>query len=252
MKKIIITIAALLLLLAAFTGCGSSGEAIPDHVYTPPPPPPGGVLPPMVFVNDRLYLIDGSPWLPVPEPGDIWVYIGDIESVVPVSEHQVPTENFQGNHSAMWIAGIGARIYHSYNGPIPITIRHWDQSTYNGEIMGDSIIVVYGYQRHIFVTEEFRTEMSRMRNAVKRRSLQMDGAIHHHIVTISGGEFSTDGNVFLGEVESAVSIMELPSEDFQTNREDNVGMKIYRLPADAANDIVVFRNPNTTRWYFSR
>jgi len=236
MKKTIITIAVLLLSLIAITGCRNAGEAYldvesavdePESVI---PHAPGTWLP-SVFVNNTLYFSFEHRQHHVAEPGDTWVYIGEIQSVVPQSG--MPTENFQSNHGME-----GARIYHAYAGRIPITTCVWG-GVLEEEIAGDSIIVVYNGQRSMYISEEAREQAFHIMDSVQRNSLMVDDVVYVLMASAFGGRFSTDGNVFLGEVESVVSRFELPAENLQTNRETNIGARIYRLSSNAIDDIVI-------------
>lgn len=236
MKTTSITIAILLLLLVTITGCGNSDEiyldveSLVDESESIIPATPG-TWPPTVFVNNTLYFSFEHRQHYVAEPGDTWVYIGEIQSVVPQSG--MPTENFQSNHGMA-----GARIYHAYAGRIPITTCVWG-GVLDEEVTGDSIIVVYNGQRIMYISEEAHEQVFHIMNSVQRNSLMVDDVVYVLIASEFGGHFSADGNIFLGEVESAISRFELPVENLQTNREINVGAKIYRLPPEAIDDIVI-------------
>ena len=236
MRKTIIIGAVLVLLLMAMMGCGYLNEVNSDDASVM-----RWVHLPAVFVNNTYYQIFENRQPNIPELGERWVYLGDIQSTVPA--YKSPAENFQTNHGM-----IGARIYHAHDGRIPVTTSTWGDAL-DEEIIGDSIIVVYEGQRFLYISEEAHAEAVKIMDSVERQSLLIDGVMYSLMATEFGGSFSVDSYIFLGEVKSAVPLYELPKENFQTNREIIVGARIYRLPPDAIDDIVVFHRYGS-RFYF--
>ena len=238
MRKAIIIGTILLLSLMVMTGCGNVNEVEPDDV-----PVDRWAVPPMVFVNDTYYQAFEHRQHIVPEVDEAWVYLGEIQSTAP--GYELPAENFQTNRDM-----IGARIYHAYNGQIPITTSAWGDAI-EEEIIGDSIIVVYEGQRFLYISEKAHSEAIRIMNLAERHSLLVDGVMYSLMATAFGDNFSmNDDFIFLGEVKSAVSLNELPAENLQANREIVVGARVYRLPPDAVDDIVVLHQWGT-RFYYS-
>jgi hypothetical protein len=198
-----------------------------------------------VFVNDTYYQFFADQQSVVPELDKTWKYIGDIQSA---SEGlKAPTINFQASFDM-----IGAKIYHSYKGRIPVTNSIWGD-TLDEEVIGDSIIVVFEGKRYLYITGDAWNEAYKIMESVEMSSLLVDGVMYILRGTASGGEFSlNDDYVFLGEVESAVSLYELPTENFQANREYVVGKRVYMLPSGEINDIVVLINEYSgRRCYYS-
>ena len=231
-------IAVLLLSMLTIAGCGSTNVANSNDATVE-----RWALPPLVFVNNTYYQMFGNLPPDISELDEIWIYLGDIQSAVP--GYKFPTENFQANHGR-----IGARIYHAYDGRIPVNVCEWGDAL-EEEVIGNSIIVVYEGQRYLYISEEARTEVMKILNSVERQSLLVDGVMYSLRATAFGGNFSiNDSFTFLGEVESAVSLYELPTENLQANRKIFVGMRVYRLPPDGIDNIVVL-NQWGTRHYFS-
>jgi len=245
MKKSIALILAVALFVV-LAGCGNSNQGkdtlppAPTHDDTTPPAAPSA-RPPSVFVNDTYYQIFESRQSAVPELDESWDYLGTVQSEVSLSE--TPTGNFQASGS-----GIGAEIYHSYDGRIPL----YYMDDYLGEKYGDSIIVVFNGQRSLYISNDVRDEIYRIFDTVQLHCLLVDGDMYKLRSIAGGGDFSlSDSYIFLGEVNSAVSLYELPTENLQANRELVIGAKVYRLPADETEDIVVFHDSNL-RYYYAR
>ena len=190
---------------------------------------------PAVFVNDTYFRIFDDRQHIVPDLDDTWVYLGNIRSAAPGGGK--PTQNFQTTNDRM----IGAEIYHSSEGRIPITESVWGDPL-DEEISGDCIIVVFEDQRIMYVSEEAHSKAYQVMDAVVRHSLMVDGVMYSFMGSGLDSDIvpnPNDNYVFLGEVESAVPIDEYPAGNLQANRELVVGMKAYRLPQNDANDIVV-------------
>jgi hypothetical protein len=185
---------------------------------------------PAVFVNDTYFRIFDDRQRYVPGLDDTWVYLGTIESTVPGWES--PTQNFQTNNESM----IGAEIYHSSDGRIPIAESVWGDPL-NKEIIGDSIIVVFEGQRLLYISDEAHSEAYEVMNAVVRPSLMVDGVIYS--LMKSGGGSVLESYIYLGEITSAVPIDEYPTENLQVNRDNVIGMKAWRLPPGDVDDIIV-------------
>jgi len=241
MKKTILTTAVFLLSLIAISACGNTYDV---SLYDTPVPAAPGAWPPSIFVNNTLYYAFEHRPDHVPEPGDMWVYIGDIQRTVASLLSGFPTENFQSNNGM-----IGARIYHSYTGRVHVTNCAWN-GPLDEEVIGDSMIVVYGEWHILYLSREVLDEVVQIMNSVQKNSLLVEGVLYNHIRTEFGNHLSADNYVFLGEVEGVVSRLKLPEEDFQTNREINVDARIYRLPPEAVNDIVIIHRYGGARCYF--
>jgi len=199
---------------------------------------------PAVFVNDTYFRIyaDGQ-YHDIPDLDDTWVYLGSIQSAAPGWES--PTQNYQTNNETM----IGAEIYYSSDGRIPVTNSTWGDPL-DEEIIGDSVIVIFGEFQLWYITEEAHLVVIEVMDTVVRHSLMVDGVIYSLMATAGGGDFSLNENyIFLGEVESAVPMGEFPTENLQANRDTVVGAKVYRLPAGEGNDIVVFFSDNNRFYY---
>jgi hypothetical protein len=197
-----------------------------------------------VFVNDTWYRIYDDRQYMVQEPDATWTYLGDIQSVVPGVEN--PTENFQANFEQ-----IGARIYHNYEAHISVNAGVWGEwpPAVDGEVIGDSIIVVFEGQRTMFISEQAHAEVLLIMQAVKRDSLFIDGNIYSLMSSSDGTVIDLDDEHFIGEVQSFVSVNEYPTENLQANREHAVGAKVYRLPAEHIDDIVIFHFPGGYNFY---
>jgi len=239
---------AILILLLALTGCVGNGS-MEESQYS------GGARTaningddldentssircaavPAVFVNDTYFRIyTDEQHHSIPDLDDTWVYLGNILNSVPGWES--PTQNFQSNNEAM----IGAQIYHSSGGRIPVTNSAWGDPL-EEEVIGDSVIVIFEGSWLWYISEETHSEVIEVMNAVVRHSLMIDGFIYSLMATAGGEDFSlSDNHVFLGEVASAVSLYEYPTENLQANRDIVVGAKVYRLPSGESSDIVVF------------
>jgi hypothetical protein len=195
-------------------------------------------LPPMVFVNDKIYQIYSPDIVSIPD--ETWVYIGDILSTVP--GYESPTQNFQTNMDMP-----GAEIYHSYAGRIHITNTTWGDPL-DDEVFGDSIIVGFEGNRYMFISEDARDEVYMISDDVVRSSLMIDGYIYSLMGSFSGGSSHLGSNhVFLGEVTDAVPLNEYPTEHLQANREIVVGMKVYREPPGDVDSVLVFQ---TAGYYY--
>ena len=107
-----------------------------------------GAWPPMLLVNDMLYLPGTAPWY-IPELCDDWSFVGEIQSLA-ATYNTIPTEHLQtnGGHTFM-----GARVYHSPYGDIRISRNRNGVYTYR-EIIGDSLIVIADGVKQHFISEE--------------------------------------------------------------------------------------------------
>jgi len=103
-KRMMPVMACFVVVVLFFTACGSYysdvaednvTEGVPVHM-----PPPSGALPPMVFVNDILYII--SPMRHGPIMDESWTFIGEIESYV---DNVVPTGHLQSNFGTIFAGG---------------------------------------------------------------------------------------------------------------------------------------------------
>jgi hypothetical protein len=256
MKKYTALSIALLILLLTLTGCAGNG-AIAGSQYNGYGTSDIEELDentsevrwaavPAVFVNDtyfRVFTADEQQHI-VPNIDDTWVYLGDIQSNVPGWES--PTQNFQTNNARM----LGAKIYYSSEGRIPVTNSAWGDPL-EEEVIGDSIIVVFEDLRLLYISEDAHDKVIEIMNTVMRHSLMVEGVMYSLMATAGGGVFSlSDNHVFLGEIASAVPMDEYPAENLQSNRDVVVGAKVYRLPAGESSDIVVFYNSDA-RFYYS-
>ena len=257
MKKSTALSMALLILLFALTGCAGNGAMSDSQVGggTNTANTDGEELDentsetrwaavPAVFVNDTYFRIYADELHhPIADLDNTWVSLGTIQSAVPGWEP--PTQNFQTNNEAM----IGAEIYFSSEGRIPITNSAWGDPL-DEEIVGEIVIVVFEGSRLWYISEEAHSEVIEVMNAVVRHSLMVDGVIYSLMATAGGGGFSlSDDHIFLGEVASAVPMDEYPTENLQANRDSTVGAKVYRLPQGENSDLVVFFFPDA-RFYF--
>ena len=212
----------------------------PDEDTSPSPEMRTAAVP-AVFVNDTYFRIFDDKQHIVPDLDDTWVYLGSIQSSAP--GWGSPAQNFQTNNELM----MGADIFHSYEGHIPITNSVWEDPL-NEEVVGDSIIVVFEGMRILYITEEAHTEAYKVMGAVERHSLMVDGVIYSLMGSRSGN--IPDGSVYLGEITSAVPIDEYPTENLQANRDVVVGMKVYRLPPGDINDVIVLFSDSYSSYYF--
>ena len=258
MKKSTIICITILTLLLAITGCagdGAMGESQYDgdtHISNLDRDESGEntsevrwAAVPAIFVSDTYFRIfaDGQ-HQNVPDLDDTWVHLGSVQSAVPGWES--PTLNFQTNNEAM----IGAEIYFSSNGRIPVTISVWGDPI-EEEVIGDSVIIIFGGSRLWYISEEAHSEVMTAMDVAVRHSLMVDGVMYSLMATAGGGDFTLcDNHIYLGEVASAVSMDKYPTENLQANRDNIVGAKVYRLPGDESSDIVVFLDP-FERYYFS-
>ena len=199
---------------------------------------------PAVFVNDEWYRIYDERQEIVPELTDEWVYIGDIQSIAPA--HEPPTENFQANFGQL-----GARLYRNNETRIPVKTGSWLASI-DEEVIGDGILVEFEDKHILFVSETAHDEVMEIMNAVERDSLMIDESIYSLMGSSSGdNSIDLDKCVFIGEVKNAVSVYELPGEHLQGNREYAIGAKVYRLPEDHKDDIIIFHFPGSYNYYTS-
>ena len=248
----------LLVLLMPLTGCkgndteiksqdGDStfrSEIVADALdeNTTPSPEMHSSAVPAVFVNDTYFRVFDDRQHIVPDLDDTWIFLGSIQSSA--SGWESPTQNFQTNNELM----IGAEIFHSFEGHVPITNSVWGDPL-NDEVVGDSIIVVFEGARILYITEELHAEAYKVMGAVERHSLMVDGVIYSLMGSRSGG-YILDSCVYLGEITSTVPIDEYPTENLQANRDIVVGMKVYRLPPGDINDIIVLFSDSYTSCYF--
>ena len=140
-----------ILMMLALAGC--VGRHVPSYGGTAPQEPiptpgPTGTMPPMIFVNDILYLPGTAPWY-IPEICEDWAFVGEVQSL---TEHfnTIPTQHLQTNHSESFL---GARVYHSPSGRIRVSRRHGGAYSYR-EIYGDSLIVIVNGEKQHYVSEE--------------------------------------------------------------------------------------------------
>jgi len=235
------------ILLVTLAGCTENGASIDSHdggntaasnthitdeltENTTSSPEVHTAAVPAVFVNDIYFRFFDEKQNIVPDIDDTWAYLGNIQSSVPGWES--PVQNFQTNNEQM----IGAEIFHSSIGRIPITSSVWDDPL-NEEAVGDSIIVVFNGQRILYISEEAHTEAYKVMSAVVRHSLMIDEIIYSFMG--SGNGVILNSYTYLGETTSAVPINEFPTKNLQSNREIVVGMRAYRLPPEDNNDIIV-------------
>jgi len=199
---------------------------------------------PAVFVNDTYFRIYADElYQPFPDFDDSWIYLGNIQSAAPGWES--PTQNFQTNNEAM----IGAEIYHSSAGHIPVTSSVWGDPL-DEEIIGDSVIVVFENSRLWYITEEAHSETYKIMGAVERHSLMVDGILYSLMGSAGGGNpVIDDSYTYIGEVVSAVPMDEYPTEHLQANRDFVVGMKVYRPPLGDNHEIIVFLYTNAYYFY---
>ena len=200
---------------------------------------------PAVFVNDTYFRIYADELHhPIQDLDNTWVSLGHIQSAVPAWES--PTQNFQTNNEAM----IGAEVLFTSGGRIPVSNSVWGDSI-EDEVVGDIVIVTFEGSRLWYISEEAHSEVMIARDVAVRHSLMVDGALYS-LMSTTGGESSSipDTFIFLGEVTSAAPMSEYPTENLQANRDTVVGAKVYRLPENENNDIVVFFNPDA-RFYYS-
>ena len=141
MKKRFILFLSILLLALTFAGCGNTEPEGP------------GMKPPMLFVNDVLYLPGVAPWY-IPELNDDWTFVGEIQSL---TEHHniVPTEHLQTNS----YPALGAKVYHFSDGRIRISRDNDGVYSYR-EIYGDSLIVIANWGKSHFISTEARDRLS--------------------------------------------------------------------------------------------
>jgi hypothetical protein len=245
MKKLVrLIILPIVLFFAMMTGCALNNETaliyLQDDIVEQTELRWAAV--PAVYVNDTWYRIYDDRQHMVQEPDDRWTYLGGIQSIVP--GYESPTVNFQANFEQ-----IGARIYHSYEALIPVTSGSWPASI-DEEVIGDSIIVIYEGHRTMFISEATHDEVMIIMDAVKRDSLFIDGNLYSLMASTGGAVIDLDDeHIFIGEVQSAVSVYEYPTENLQANRESAVGAKVYRLPLDHTDDIVIFHFPGGYNFY---
>ena len=227
--------------LVMFAGCASPYEVkqeaqVLETTLLPFPTaqePMRCVAPSAVFVNDSYYRLFEARQHIVPKLDNLWVYLGEVQSTVP--GYESPTENFQVN----WEGAIGAKIYHTHEGRVPV---HDLGDDYLGrEVIGDSIIVVFSENRYLYLSEETYSKVEEIFNSVKRSSLLIDGILYSLIRT-GGNFYLNDTYTFLGKVTSTISLYESPTENLQANRDIMFGLDVYKTPSEALNDIVVFGN----------
>jgi len=255
-KSIMITAALIVLSLFVSVGCVSVPRQIENAVYQDENYDIGvhatavneaemrfWSTPPAVFVNDTWFgILEGRDNL-IPALDDSWTFLGVVQTVVEL--HKSPTENFQSNSFP-----IGARIYHSYEGRIPVTNNIWGEPI-DEEAFGNSIILVFDGTRVMLGSEEARDEFVRVMEANGvRKSLNIEGMVYSLMATVGGGFITVEDYIFLGEVMSSSDINEYPIENLQANRSSLIGARVYRLPQGKVNDIVVFHDASL-RFYFS-
>jgi hypothetical protein len=264
MKKLIVSGSAMLLILMMLVSCSSksapdsnSGMIDQESLTFPysnfqdtqktleidvegnetPPSVIHWAAVPSVFVNDTYFRIFADEMYdPIPEFDDTWISLGNIQSAVPVWES--PAQNFQTNNEAM----LGAEIYYSAEGRIPVSNTTWGDPL-DEEIIGDSVIVILEGSRLFYISEEAHEKVIEVMDKVVRSSLMIDGNIYSLMGSFGGGNSPISSNhIFLGEITSTVPIDEYPTEDLQANREVVVGMKVYREPPGDDTSVIVFNN----------
>ena len=256
MKKLTALSVALLILLLAVTGCAGndamagsqfgvgSNTANIDGEELDNTSEVRWAAVPAVFVNDTYFRIYADEQHhPIKDLDNTWVLLGNIQSAVPGWEY--PTQNFQTNNEAM----IGAEIYLSSGGRIPVTNSVWGDPI-EEEVIGDIAVVTFEGSRLWYISDETHSEVVEVMDTIVRHSLMVDGVMYSLMSTAGGGRFSLNDNyIFLGEVVGAVAMDEYPTENHQANRDIVVGAKIYRLPSDENSDIVVFFNADARFYY---
>jgi hypothetical protein len=240
---------AIICCLIIFVGCASPPRVknkveVPEITATPIPTPTSVVRensPSAVFVNDTFYRLFESRQSYVPELDNLWVYLGEIQSTLPTYEN--PNDNFQANREI-----VGSKIYHSYEGCIPVT--DFGNDYLGEEVIGDSIIAVIKGHRYLYLSDEANAEVEKIFDAVKRPSLLVDGVMYSLMSTWGRVEFKLDDNyTFLGTVTGAVSLYEMPTENFQANRDVVVGAKVYKLPQGEINDVAAISGDKKCYYY---
>jgi hypothetical protein len=243
MKKPIVLTLTLIVLFSVLAGCRASNSTGDEAGNAASSPGIRWDAVPAVFVNDTYFRIFENRQHTVPYLDDTWVYLGDIQSAAPGWES--PTQNFQTNNEQM----IGAEIYHSSECRIPITNSTWGDPL-EAEVIGDSLIVIFEGLRLLYISEETHDEAIKVMDAVERHSLMVDGVMYSLMGSAGGRDFILDDRyVFLGEITSAVPIDEFPTDNLQANRDIVIGAKVYRMPPDENNDLVVFFTQNSRFYY---
>jgi len=185
----------LLWFMLIITACAPSDSPSSDSPLYPSP----NARPPAVFVNDTYYQVFENRQTVVPLIDDTWAYLGEIQNTVP--GYESPIEKFQSNGDI-----IGAAIYHSYEGHIPITTTTWGDPL-EEEVIGDSIIVVLRGQRYLYISEDVRADAFKISDAVVRHSLMVNEVIYSLMgISSDCDSLLDDSYIFLGEVTSAAPI----------------------------------------------
>ena len=256
-KRMMPVMACFVVVVLFFTACGSYysdvaednvTEGVPVHM-----PPPSGALPPMVFVDDILYII--SPMRHGPIMDESWTFIGEIESYV---DNVVPTGHLQSNFGTIFAGGefvniADMRVYHSPNALFRLPLycdERFGENEYE-EFYSDAIVVVANGQHFPHASEAVRDRS----NEILSQRISQKMFINDRLYVLrawasGGGGRLDDGFVFLGEIESSVSPNVIPTENFQAN-DEIVGARVYKMPPDSEflGDIVVmFRG---RRLYYS-
>ena len=138
---------------------------------------------PAVFVNDTYFRIYADELHHhVPDLDNTWVYLGNVQSAVPGWES--PTQNFQTNNEAL----IGAEIYYSSGGRIPVMNSVWNDPL-EEEIIGDIITISFEGSRLWYISEEAHTDAFEVMDAVVRHSLMVDEVMYSLMATAGGATF---------------------------------------------------------------
>jgi len=154
MKMLIILLVVLIVPLT-FAGC-IDAEMQNDEMLSKSTPISPGMIPPMLFVEDMLFLPGVAPQY-IPELSDEWVFVGEIQSWT-THHNTAPSEHLQSNYGHI---PIGARAYHSLNGRIRVSRSRGGIYSYR-EIYGDSIIVIANGEKHHYVSNEIRSKLNEL------------------------------------------------------------------------------------------
>lgn len=246
MRKFIVLALLATVLTVQLAGCSSASNAVTDDASQAENEQPVlWDLVPSVFVGDKYFRIHDERQDIVPEIDDTWTYLGDVLETVP--SYELPESNFQANTDI-----VGAEIYHCAESRIPVTISTWGDAI-DEEIIGESIIVVFGGQRLLYITESAHNEvMEVMENSVARSCIMVDGELYIFMGTVTGNDYPySEEHIYLGEVTDAVSMNEYPTENLQANRDEVVGAEAYQQPSedDLYSGVVVLIKQGVNYYY---
>ena len=150
--------AILCLLLALCSACGVYEEnSLPDT----PLPPSEGALPPMVFVDDVLFITPGS--LLNPTLDESWIFLGEVKGYV----SDMPAEHLHTNFNSLYVRGemidiIGVgRVYWSPNAAFPVWSPDVATSPPRGTVTvyGCGVIIDLDGQHFHFASVDTRERM---------------------------------------------------------------------------------------------